>query len=205
MKFEIPSISNIISKPKRRFGKRIYRNVLLISILFVIPTLLYSFTTEYDVKAVFLKTISQYIQWPEIVTIEDKTQPFVIVVIGKNPFGSVLEDIYKNKKQKIKDRSVEIRYVEEIDQIGSCHMLFIAQSEQKYIEKILKSVNDQSVLILADSQGFGERGVHINFYTYQKSIKFELNEYAMVKAGFKVDYRLRNIAKIVGSRKQSKR
>jgi hypothetical protein len=57
---------------------------------------------EYFRKAALLQKISEYIKWPEEMGMNDSSKPFVIGVIGKNPFGSTLENCYQEKKSKIK-------------------------------------------------------------------------------------------------------
>ncbi len=155
-------------------------------------------TGEYDVKAVALSRIAQYIEWPEQADQGDDSGTFVISVLGQNPFGSALEDAYLSREQKIKNRRVEIRYLEDIDDIDGCHILFISCSEKDRLDDILSHTEGQPLLTIGDTEGFGESGVHINFYLAKGKIRFELNEMSAEVAGFHVDFRLRNIARIVG-------
>src|SRR6267142_1451932 len=45
---------------------------------------------EYQVKAVFLFNFAQFVEWPPQ-SFEDPAAPFVIGVLGTDPFGSALE------------------------------------------------------------------------------------------------------------------
>src|ERR1700704_1156281 len=45
---------------------------------------------EYQVKAVFLFNFAQFVDWPPQ-SFEDAAAPFVIGVLGMDPFGSALE------------------------------------------------------------------------------------------------------------------
>ncbi len=175
--------------------------LLLFMSIYLLPISMYGQTSEYDVKVFLLLKISEYIEWPEQSEINDKSEPFVIGVIGENPFGTLLEDTYQKEKNKIKNKNVEIRYYTEPNQIGQCHILFISSAEKNRLADILSNTHGKSVLTLGDTKNFGENGVHINFYILKNKIRFELNESSITNEGFNVDYRLRNIAKIVGYRK----
>jgi hypothetical protein len=43
-------------------------------------------TDEYLLKAGFLERFTRFIEWPGETNIADNTKPFVISVIGENPF-----------------------------------------------------------------------------------------------------------------------
>ncbi|MCK5147602.1 YfiR family protein [bacterium] len=159
--------------------------------------------TEYDVKAVLLWRISRYIEWPVQADLNDETEPFILAVIGKDPFGDSLKQAYSSGELKIKNRKVEIRNFSDITEIDKCHILFIASSEKKRLTQILSKIRGKSILIVGDSRKFGEQGVQINFYFAGSRIRFELNVKSVAAAGFKIDYRLRSIARIVGGGKES--
>jgi len=167
----------------------------------LLPTHVLAQTGEYDVKAVFLWRIAQYIEWPAKSNLETKTEPFIIAVLGKNPFGTILDDVYASGDRKIKNRVVDVQYISKIDQITGCDILFISNSEEKRIEKIQAYTKGKSILMVGDTQNYGEKGIHFNFYVAENKIRFELNESSAKVDGFIINYRLRNIAKIVGSKK----
>lgn len=176
------------------------RLLLFLLILLVMCTAPYriSAQTSEDFKAVLLSKITQYIEWPENANLTDQSKPFIITVIGKNPFGSLLEDLYLSNGQKIKNKYVEIHYIKEIHEIDQCNILFISNSEEKRLMDILYYTKGKPILTISDTKNFGEKGVNINFFISNNRTKFELNETSITNNGFRVDYRLRNIAKIVG-------
>lgn len=157
--------------------------------------------SEYVLKSLLISKTAQYIEWPEKNELNDKSEPFIIGVIGENPFGTLLEDMYIKEGIKIKNKNVEIRYYTELNQIVHCNILFISSTEKNRLNDILSHTQGKPVLTLGDTRNFGNNGVHINFYMLKNKIRFELNESSITDEGFNVDYRLRNIAKIVGYRK----
>ncbi len=163
----------------------------------ILPINAMSQTSDYDVKAVLLWRIAQFMEWPDQTKTIDESEFFVIAVIGKNPFGTILEDVYLDVGQKIKNKKVKIRYFTEIDQIGQCHLLFISGSEEKRLDDILTHTKGKRILIVGDTKNFAKKGVHVNFITSKDKIKFELNESSVAAEGFNVDYHLRSIARVV--------
>lgn len=155
-------------------------------------------SSEYDLKAFFLWKIAEYIEWPEE---KNKSKEFIIGVIGENPFNNILETVYVGDKRKIKGKPVVIKYFKEVSNIGDCHILFISNSESSELFSILEQLANRSILTVADSENFGRMGVNINFFNKDGSIKFELNEESVKLSGLKVDYRLRNIAQLVKTKK----
>ena len=58
-----------------------------------------SVSKEYQVKAAFLLNFTDFVTWSEDVQKGDKSS-LVIGVLGKNPFGSYLDEITKTAKRK---------------------------------------------------------------------------------------------------------
>jgi len=53
---------------------------------------------------------------------------------------------------------------------------------------------------VADSGGFAEAGVLINFYTTSDTVRFEINETAVDRSGLKISSKLFKLAKVVEAR-----
>ncbi len=151
--------------------------------------------SEYRVKAVFLERFTRFTEWPGESAINDTTKPFVISVIGKNPFGNLLEETYSS--QKILNKNIEIRYISKIDQIEETNILFISKSKQKELSKILSYTKDKPILTVGDTKGFAKKGVMINFYLSSGKLRFEINETAVKESGLSMSYLLLQVALIV--------
>jgi len=150
---------------------------------------------EYTMKAVFLEHFTRFIDWPESYESGSPADPFFIAVIGENPFGSILEQIYRD--QKIKNRNVEIISFSSPEDITDCHILFISRSNKEILPEILHRTEKKPILTVSDTQGFAKDGVLINFYMAENKIKFEINERAVQESGLTMSYRLLSLARIV--------
>ena len=178
---------------------RLHRITLLL-ILSFIPMMGYvnvlaSQPSEYLLKAVFLEKFTRFIDWPSDTALDDTTEPFVIGVLGKNPFDVDLSKIYLN--QKIKNKQVKILHALDINEIDDCHLLFICKSETNRISGILKQLQNQPVLTVCDSEKMSGKGCMINMVISGKHIRFEIDETAIHKAGFQASYLLLQEAKII--------
>lgn len=147
---------------------------------------------EYEVKAEFLERFTRFIDWPS-----DPPGRFVIGVIGRNPFNGFIERIASERR--IKGRLVDVRYVSDVAQLDACQLVFIAASERAQLPRILARTASKPILTVADSDGFANAGVMINFYKTGDTVRFEVNESAVERSGLKVSSKLLKLARLVGA------
>ncbi|MBI9087909.1 MAG: YfiR family protein [Desulfobacterium sp.] len=152
---------------------------------------------EYLLKAIFLERFTRFVEWPLEAGLDRVETPFVIGIISPDPFNTLLETVYAD--QPIKGKPVEIRYLETVEEINGCHLLFIAETDGASLEKILDAIRDVPVLTIGDSTGYGLRGVHINMYMEKKQVRFEINHKAARQSGLAISYLLLKVAKLVES------
>lgn len=175
---------------------------MILCVLFLVPISAFAQQSEYTIKAVFLEHFTRFIDWPESSHIDDISLPFFIGVIGDNPFGSVLDQIYA--EQSIKNKKVEILHLSTPDEITDCHLLFISSSSKEMLSEILSCTRYKPILTVSDTNGFAEDGVLINFYLTGDKIKFEINEKAVHESGLIMSYKLLNLARVVNQVKERK-
>lgn len=153
---------------------------------------------EYLVKALLLERLTRFVTWPESAPVNQPQNPFVLCVIGENPFGLHLETIYAT--QLIKKKPVTIRYIAgrgDHEGIRECALLFITHSAAHALQQILDITRTLPILTVGDTLGFGEKGVLINFYFSKARVRFEINQTAVLAAGLQVEYLLYLSARIL--------
>lgn len=148
--------------------------------------------SEYQIKAEFIERFTRFVEWPAG-TFKSPADPFVIGVIGHDPFGSVLDAL--SRQRTIQGRSVQIRRLTSLDAIGSCHILFVAPSEKGRLADIAARAKGSPVLTIADTPGALGAGVMINLYTADNRIRFEINEPRLDEAGFEASAQLLKLAR----------
>lgn len=149
---------------------------------------------EYRLKAVFLERLTRFVEWPPQAGVDDASSPFMLCIIGRNPFGTTLETLYGNRR--IRDKKVQIRELPQ-PTVAGCHLLFISSSEGGRLDEILKEAARHGVLTVADTPGFAEQGVLINFVPQHNRLSFEINGAAAKRSPLRVSYKLLELGKVV--------
>lgn len=167
--------------------------ILLLFLLFV--RLLHAQVSEYEYKAAFLERFTRFVEWPNELESNKFNNTFKIAVIGKNPFNTLLNELFADIK--IKNQNVELIYTKDINDLTKVNLVFISSSEKKRIKEILTVIGKMPILIIGDSKGFCEMGIHINMYADGNYIRYEINQRAIEKSGLKVSSLLLASAKIV--------
>jgi hypothetical protein len=159
-------------------------------------------SSEYTLKAVYIEKFTRFIVWPDSSNINNKNLPFVIGTLGKTPFKKSLQNIFSI--QKIYDKPVKISEYESVNEIDTCHVLFIASEKKKDIGSIISQLKNMDILTIGDTPGYGKQGVLINFYSKENKLEFEINETAFHQSPLDINFYLLNMGKIVDSLENQK-
>jgi hypothetical protein len=155
-----------------------------------------SVAKEYQIKAVFLFNVVQFVQWPESV-FAGPDAPIAIGVLGENPFGTALDDTVRG--ETVRNRSIVVRYARRLDQLQTCQVIFIARSERGHVAEILSALGNAPVLTASDVPGFAEQGGLVEFYLDANRVRFAVNLAVARAHGLKPSSQMLNLARIVAS------
>jgi hypothetical protein len=148
---------------------------------------------------VTLYAFGRYVTWPES-CFEKPDSPFVIGVLGENPFGDALEQIAA--KKTVGKRPIAIRMLTSPSDSIHCHILFVPGAISQETEaNLFQQVAGKPILLVGESSGFAERGGIINFYQSGANIRFELNPDRANEAQLSFDAKLLSLGTKVVSRK----
>jgi hypothetical protein len=150
-------------------------------------------TREYQVKAVFLFNFTHFIEWPAASFSADQA-PFVIGILGKNPFGAYLEEIVSG--EKVNGHTVTVQYYNNMEEIKTCHILFINLAEEKKMEQVVESLKGRNILTVSDAPDFSEQGGMIRLFARDNKIKFQINLEASKAASLTLSSKLLRLADI---------
>jgi len=148
---------------------------------------------EYQLKAAFIYNFAQFTVWPDKAFSSDDA-PFVVAVIGQDPFGDAVRGVMEGKK--IGNHSIILRHFNSADEVRGCHLLFVPAAEQDKYDAIFKAVGDRPVLTVGETPGFPAAGGTIRFLIEDNKIRFEVNLDSAYKAGLKISSKLLSLAKI---------
>jgi hypothetical protein len=149
---------------------------------------------ELQVKAVYLYNFAKFIEWPADAAAA-KDQPFSICILGRDPFGSVLDTTLAG--EKIGNSRPIARRVASTREAVDCEILFISSSESGGVKQILASVNKRGVLTVSDLPDFTSVGGMIQFVLRNNKTRFEVNLTAAEKAGLTISSQLLKVATAV--------
>jgi hypothetical protein len=149
---------------------------------------------EYQIKAVFLFNFAQFIDWPPS-AFSDAQSPLVIGVLGEDPFGNFLDELVRD--EKVNNRPLEIQRYRRVEQIKTCHILFVSHSEGPNLDEIFSALKGRSILTVGDIEGFASHGGMIRFVNEKNKIRLRINLDASKAAALTISSKLLRPAEII--------
>lgn len=140
-----------------------------------------------------MERFTRFIEWPGL----GESEVFKIAVIGESPFNSSLDELFNGTI--IKNKKVELIYTSNIQDVTKVNLVFISNSEKRRMKEILSALSKSPILIISDSKGFCEMGVHINMFVVDKYVRYEINQNTIEASGLKVSSLLFSSAKIINT------
>jgi hypothetical protein len=153
-----------------------------------------SVAPEYQVKAVFLYNFAQFVEWPAS-AFPDSAGPLVICVLGEDPFGPYLDETVRG--ETVQAHPLIVQRSRHVEEIRSCHILFVGQQEQERLDEILGTLKGRPALTVSDAEGFAKRGGMIRFVTERNRIRLRINLQAARAANLTLSSKLLRPAQIV--------
>jgi hypothetical protein len=147
---------------------------------------------EYDLKAVFLFNFVTFVDWPKDAV--SAQAPFVIGVLGEDPFGKALDEVIAG--EKFRQSPLQARRCHTLEEARQCHILFISASEAANLPAILAELRGKPVLTVADTPRFTEAGGMIGFSTDSR-VQLHINPAAARRSGLAISSKLLRMAKVV--------
>ena len=180
------------AKNGARLAHKVGRLLLVLAVLWVNSDthLRAQSASEYDVKATFLFNFARFVEWPAEV-FPQKDTPIVIGVVGRDPFGHVLDTTAFGKY--INGRRVLVQRFGPTQDWRACHLLFISKSEARQMSSLIERLNGASVLTISDADGFIESGGIIKLVVEDYQVRFVINSVAADRARLKLSSKLQHL------------
>ena len=151
-------------------------------------------TQEYRAKASYLAKFPSFIEWPEP-ALPPGDAPFLLRVFGDFPFGLSLAD--STRGGSIHQRRIVPRWIRKEQDLLTCHVLFVSQSEQKRYRRVLEIVSAQQILTVEKTPDFLDAGGILCFSMEKEILWFEVNLDEANRAHLKISSRLLALARRV--------
>ena len=150
------------------------------------------------VQAVYLYSLGRYVEWPKAAFAE-ASSPFVIGIVGEDPFEGSLEGIAARKT--IQGRKIEIRRFNSLKAYDqACQILFVSHSVPADQQAaVIEKTKGKPVLVVGATPGYAKRGAVANFVAEGDRISIEINVDAARRSQLRMDAKLLSLAKLVGA------
>jgi len=149
---------------------------------------------EYQVKAVFLFNFAQFVEWPPT-AFPDTNAPLIIGVLGEDPFGAFLDEIVRG--ETVNSRPLVVQRYRSVNEITTCHILFVSRSEAGRLDQTLASLKDRNILTVGDADDFVRRGGTVQLANAQNKVRLVINPDAAKAANLTISSKLLRAAEIV--------
>jgi hypothetical protein len=135
-----------------------------------------------------------FVEWPSS-SLGSPETPFVIGILGDDPFRSVIDQTVAG--EKIKGHPIVVQRYKNVNEIRNCHILYISAREAPKLNEILFSIKNKHILTVSDMPNFTAAGGMIRFMTKENKIRLQINPDAAKAADLTISSKLLNVADIV--------
>ena len=166
--------------------------VFIALLVFTSNTYAYAYTTQDRIKAVIIGKAAKYVTWQNF-----DSRTFKITVIADKKFGALVKATYAERK--IKNKDVEVFVIDNLEELGETHVLFIPEASYSVITSILEKIKGKSILTISDSRGFAEKNGIIQLYYSAQKTRLKINYEKSKAENLIISTSLLQIAQIVKS------
>jgi hypothetical protein len=119
----------------------------------------------------------------------------VIGVLGKDPFGPILDSTIRDKT--VSGRPLDIRRLDDVREARNCHLVFVSSAERRNLDAILDELEHLGVLTVSEIDSFIDKGGMINFVIDDERVVIDVNLDAARRAGLDISSQLLKVARAV--------
>lgn len=149
---------------------------------------------EYKIKAGYIYNFTKFISWPD-----NDSETFNLCILGKDPFGSIIDSI---EKRKVKNKPIRLYRLQSIDDVKHCHIVYFADEiKQKRLPDLLLAgvltINSvKNILTVSETKQFIHAGGMIAFFLQDGKVKLQINHRALRKSGLEISAKLLEVAEV---------
>ncbi len=151
--------------------------------------------SEFEVEAAFIPKFTSFITWPHY-TFHYDDSPFVIGILGENPFGESLAEIVSDKD--FGGRPFEIRQFDAPEEVRQCQILYIDERRFPDLPVTLGALDGDGLLTIGNHADFTQHGGVLRFLIEEQRVRFEINVSAAQEHNLRISSKLLSLARVVG-------
>jgi hypothetical protein len=147
-------------------------------------------TNPTKVEAAFLRNFARYVTWPAHAFAGDNS-PWNICILGRDPFGEVLEKTFKGRTEQ--GRTFEIFRAYTLDELPPCQIVFVAYQDASRRRAAIAGLKNRPVLTVADAPRFLQEGGIIRFQV-SDHVAMDINLDQARSASLKIQTKMLEVA-----------
>ena len=147
--------------------------------------------SEWEVKAAYLYNFTRFVEWPDQAAAPPDA-PFVVGILGPDPFGRVLDDTLSGKT--FNGRPIVVRRLERPESAASVQILFLAAPLDRDGARALRAAQGKPVLTVSNEEGAATHGVVLAFRLRDNRVRFDVNLALAEEGGLKISSHLLKLA-----------
>jgi hypothetical protein len=142
------------------------------------------------IRSAMIYNFCKFVEWP------GESQETLILGVFSLP-GSE-SDFSSIDGKQIQDSTIEIRQVSTIEEMRSCHLIFIEESNAPNLDEAIAIGQDESILTISEMDDFCTQGGIIQLVHRRGKLRFFINRQAARESQLVLSSQLLKMAKIVG-------
>ncbi len=151
---------------------------------------------EYQLKAIFLFNFTQFVEWPDD-AFAGPQAPFVIGVLGEDPFGATLEEAVRG--ESVGTRTLVVERYRHLADLRPCQILFIDRSARPELAAPGRLLDRRGMLTVSDAANPPAADTIIGFINENRRIRLRINVESAREAGLTISSKLLRPAQIIGN------
>jgi YfiR/HmsC-like len=151
---------------------------------------------EYQVEAVFLLHFTQFVEWPPQ-AFPAADAPFVIGVLGQDPFGHALDEAVRG--ETVNGHPLVVKRFSGAADLSPCHILFIDRSAVDQADRVIGTLLHTGTLTVTNFEVPAPADVIIRFLNQDQRIRLRINVDYARNAGLTISSKLLRPSQVVGT------
>lgn len=151
--------------------------------------------SEAAVKAALIFNFAKFVEWPAT-AFADARSP-MLFCIYRETNTDLRQALGGLQGRVIQGREIQVRAGVGQREIGGCHVLYIPDTQTRWLPEILRNAQTQHALTVSDMEDFIEAGGIIELVAIDNQQRFEINLDSAQKAQLKISAQLLKLAKSV--------
>lgn len=147
--------------------------------------------TEAQAKASFVLNFARYVEWPAA-AFASREAPVVACALGREDVAAALSAL---EGRPVQGRTLSVRRGAAVDDLRSCHVVFIGESDERRVVPLLRSLAGRPVLLVGDSERFIDVGGAIGIVYADERLQFEVNRQVLEQSHLKASASLLRLAR----------